>query len=68
MKVKLKSYTDKNNYKSGLNPLVATRCNSIGEALKHAKKIIAKKRNELDFVGFRIESLEGDLKYKLHNR
>lgn len=68
MKVKLKSYTNKKNYKSGLDPLVATRCSSIGEALKHAKGVISSKRNEVGFIGFRIETLEGDLKYKLHNR
>ena len=68
MKVRLRTYTDKTLYNTGGTSLVATRCNSIGEALKHAKGVISSKRNEVGFIGFRIETLEGDLKYKLHNR
>ena len=67
MNVQLKHYTTKDSFDNNTPSRVESK-KSIAEAIKYIRPIIKKHRGSLDFYGFIIEDMTGQVKHKLHNQ
>jgi len=65
MKVRLEKYSDREDYSKGIKYDSAELVGSTTEALKKARKAIAKVRKGKVFLGFSINTLGGETMHKL---
>ena len=64
MRVILKAYNDRESYKEDIS-FRDKEMESIGAAIKEAKRHIRNSGNKQGFLGFKIYSTKGELKHKL---